>query len=351
MHFPPDNQNYITFCTLVKNENEYLDEWISFHLASGVQKFLIVENGKKLPIPQVLKGYISAGIVTLKYFPASRNAQREAFNRAISFLRNRTRWVGFFDIDEFVFSPKGQSLPEVLKQFEDFPGVAVNWVSYGSGGHHARPRGWVTESFLERGPINHKVPASNFEYHHKSGEVGYRAMNTHVKCFVDPAQTLHFRTAHSFKFVGGRLAVTEKFEPIDGPFSERVSVTKLRVNHYWSKSISELQEKVEKGRVSQQRKGRGSRYSWDFAALRESLSNGVMDASALSLVPAAKVLSNEFRLPEPTGNFPIRTSRLRYPFVDWLHHLSQQASRLVRKTAKGIGVILCGDLNSAAPDT
>jgi len=351
MHLPPEDENYITFCTLVKNEEDYLDEWIAFHLASGVKKFLIVENGKKSPVPPVLRGYIRAGIVTLKYFPASRNAQREAFNRAISYLRNRTRWVGFFDIDEFVFSPSGESLPKVLQQFEDFPGVAVNWVSYGSGGHQTRPSGWVTESFLERGPINHKVPVSNYEFQHKSGEVRYRAINTHVKCFVDPAQTLHFRTAHSFKFKGGRLAVTEKFEPIDGPFSERVSVTNLRVNHYWSKSISELEEKIQKGRVSQQGKRGESRYSWKFAALRESLSNGVMDDSALGLVPTARVLSNQVRLLEPTGNHPVQTSRLRYFFVDWLHHLSQQASRFVRKVERGIKGMFGREHHLAAIDS
>jgi hypothetical protein len=351
MHLTPENENYITFCTLVKSEDDYLDEWISFHLASGVQKFLIIENGKKPPVPRVLRGYISAGIVTFKYVPASKNAQREAFNRAISYLKNKTRWVGFFDVDEFVFSPRGQSLPEVLKQFEDYPGVAVNWVSYGSGGHQERPRGWVTESFLERGPINHKVPVSNYEYQHKGGEVRFRAMNTHVKCFVDPAQTLHFRTAHSFKFKGGRLAVTEEFEPIDGPFSERVSVRKLRVNHYWSKSISELQGKVQKGRVSQQKKGRETGYSWELATLRESLSNGVMDDSALALVPKARALSNQFRLSLPTGNYPIQTSRLRYSAVDWLQQLSQHASRFVRKIAKGIKGLVFGDPSLAVTDT
>lgn len=52
------------------------------------------------------------------------------------------RWLAFIDADEF-FVPHDESwttLPELLKKYETYGGLAVNWRLFGSSGHITRPK-------------------------------------------------------------------------------------------------------------------------------------------------------------------------------------------------------------------
>jgi hypothetical protein len=318
---------YITLCAIVKKEDKYAEEWVLFHLAAGVDHFLFIENNNSSTLPITLEKYISAGIVEVMLYPGNKKPQREAYNRAIRYLEQSSRWIGFFDVDEFVFPTREEDLPSVLADYEKFAGLAVNWVAFGSGGHADAPSGWVTQNFLDRGELDHEVRHENYLLPGSGTKTPrYRPMNTHVKCFVDPSRTEFFRTAHHYRFSPGEFAVTEKGSRIDGPFSDTVSVDRIRCNHYWSKSIAELEEKLSKGRVSQVSNTGTNGYDRGFAFAREKASSGVKDVSAVRFSKKAKNLKIDAdRVP----NQRIVTPRtLRYSPVHWL--ISKQRSLLLQ---------------------
>ena len=64
--------------------------------------------------------------------------------------RDDARWIAFIDIDEFLFSPRGRPVPDILADYEEFPAVGVNQALFGTGGHVERPDGLVIESYLYR---------------------------------------------------------------------------------------------------------------------------------------------------------------------------------------------------------
>ena len=64
-----------------------------------------------------------------------------AFDHCIEHHRDDSRWIAFIDIDEFLFSPTGTPVPEILRDYEDWPGVGVNRVPFGPSGHRPGRRG------------------------------------------------------------------------------------------------------------------------------------------------------------------------------------------------------------------
>ena len=49
------DQYALALCCIVKDEDEYLQEWIKYHLKIGVQHFFIYDNESKTPVSDTLK--------------------------------------------------------------------------------------------------------------------------------------------------------------------------------------------------------------------------------------------------------------------------------------------------------
>ena len=277
----PDTATGLGICALFRDEAPYLAEWIDFHLGVGVERFFLYDNNSADDPMAVLAPYVEAGVVSVTPWPHDA-AQRAAYDHALAACRDEVRWLAFIDIDEFLFSTVDQHLPNLLRPFADAPAVVANWVSFGSGGHVARPPGGVLESYTRRGDLDAVVPYAHLRL--PSGE--YRPINAHVKSIVDPRRTLSSLSPHHFQYVAGELAVDEAGRPVAGPWSDRVSVETLRVNHYWSKSQEECRAKFARGRATMPTK-RG----WQQFLMRDAVANDFDDFAVLDRLPAAKSLA------------------------------------------------------------
>jgi glycosyltransferase involved in cell wall biosynthesis len=222
---------YLSICCIVKNEASYLEEWIEFHRLQGVEHFFIYDNLSIDNTAEVLQGYVEDGLVTLSLWP-QHPGQLTAYNDALSRKELRSKWVAFIDADEFLFPTSGPDLPAVLHEFEAYSGIAVFWLIFGSSGHITRPHGLVTEAFVNRAPDAH-------------------GLNGVFKSIVQADKTL--KTAgnpHQFHFTTG-FVVNENDQPLTNvqfPVPN-ASFEKIRINHYFSKSREEWQEKVKRGRA------------------------------------------------------------------------------------------------------
>ena len=51
---------YISICLLAKNENNYINEWLKWHIDLGVEHFYIYDNDSDIPlINNIYKDYFS----------------------------------------------------------------------------------------------------------------------------------------------------------------------------------------------------------------------------------------------------------------------------------------------------
>jgi uncharacterized membrane protein YkvA (DUF1232 family) len=243
---------YLSAMAAIKNEAPYLDEWLAFCVSEGIEHVLLYDNGSTDNTCEVLQPWIRAGIVELFDWPVhwKQGAQTKAYADALRRLRGRTRWAAFIDPDEFLFSPTGKTVAEVMRRYEGQAGVIVNWQCYGTSGHKRRPSGLTIESYTRRATSDW-------------------ARNRRVKTIVDPLLAIEPLGSHLFKVQPGQALVTEDFKPVRvvrslkwrrrlrhiaarlpylpfDPYSTRqpwprqVSVSDLRINHYVTRSEEDV---------------------------------------------------------------------------------------------------------------
>jgi Glycosyltransferase family 92 len=218
--------HYLSICAIFRNEAPYLHEWIEFHKLIGAERFFLYDNGSIDDSRAVVVPYVSRGEATITDWP-QHPGQLDAYNDCIERHREESRWIAFIDLDEFLFSPTGRPVPEVLQEFERWPAVGANWALFGTSGHASKPPGLVIENYLFRWRIPGARPT--------------------VKSIVDPRRVEWCDNPHYFWYRDEALAVDELKRPITGPefaFTESPSWSLLQVNHYWTKSEEEFSEKL-----------------------------------------------------------------------------------------------------------
>jgi hypothetical protein len=223
------DKSYLSVCLMYRDEAPYLREWMAFHRLVGVERFFLYDNGSSDEHLNAIAPFIDDGTAVLH--DAGTRPQRvwghqiRTYQSCIEEHGSESRWIAFIDTDEFLFSPTGRPLPEVLRQYESAPGVGVNCVWFGSSGHRQRPDGLVTESYLRR-----------------AEKLGKHA----VKSIIDPQRTEHCANSHLFVYKGGALAVNENHEPLESHLSPSYTFSQLRINHYYVKSEEEARERGER---------------------------------------------------------------------------------------------------------
>jgi hypothetical protein len=269
---------YLSICSIYRDHAEYLAEWIEFHRLVGVERFFLYDNLSRDHHREVLEPYVEAGVVVQNdwhrpFFPTS-EGMLKAYEHCLEHHGENSRWIAFIDIDEFLFSPTGRPVSDLLVEYERFPGVAVNWATFGTSGHRTKPRGLVIESYLGR---------SNREY-----------INRNFKSVVDPSRVARTGNPHFFIYRKG-WAVDENKRPlgpiVHGQFrrgkTQSVSSSRLRINHYWSKSEEECRKKLELWQGTGGPEA-GRARSWAFFEEFNAKLNDERDETILMYLPQLK---------------------------------------------------------------
>lgn len=115
----PEFPDEIIMSTMVKNENNYIKQWIKFHINIGINRFIIYDNSsvndqqsyisseKKADLEKTLQDYIiqkKVIIIEWPYFKRLSNSisgQTTQQNHSIYAFQN-SKYIGLFDIDEYI---------------------------------------------------------------------------------------------------------------------------------------------------------------------------------------------------------------------------------------------------------
>lgn len=222
--------HYLAVCAIAKDEGAYFKEWVDWHLSIGVDRFYIYDNGSTDSTKEVLKPYIEKGIVEYVDFPGYRK-QLAAYDDCFRRHRFDTRWLAFIDLDEFIVPLKDKDLPTFLKRFEEFPGVEINWLIYGSAGEKTHRPGTMMERFRR-----HSLPD--------------HPLNRHVKSIVNPRRVYGMIGCHEAARIDGDSA-TPDGRKISVAWRDRAPQQDvIRINHYAVRSYEEFIEKKARGRAS-----------------------------------------------------------------------------------------------------
>ena len=104
----PKFENEIIMTTIVKSEDNYILQWIQYHIHLGIQRFIIYDNSHDNTLPSILNTYINEGIVLFIewQYPyllhiSGISGQTTQQNHSI-YAFNTCDYVGLFDIDEYI---------------------------------------------------------------------------------------------------------------------------------------------------------------------------------------------------------------------------------------------------------
>mmetsp|Transcript_50425 Transcript_50425/g.81437 ORF Transcript_50425/g.81437 Transcript_50425/m.81437 type:complete len:390 (+) Transcript_50425:94-1263(+) len=221
---------YLSVGAIFRDENKYLGEWLEFHLCQGVEHFFLYNHHSSSDVHErILAPYIAQGIVTLDEAVCDMHCQVPTYTLLFEQHASKTRWLALIDIDEFLMpSPtlkhmpaSSPSLPKILEGYEQFGGVVVHWVVFGSSFHNTAPEGLVVENFQWRGAEAHEI----------------------IKTIAQPAKVAVVG-GHNHQYISGETAVNDVQTPV--PFNDSIgeaasshappSVAVLRLHHYRTKS-------------------------------------------------------------------------------------------------------------------
>jgi hypothetical protein len=236
-----NNAHGIAMAAIIKNEGNYLAEWLEFHVMLGVRHIYLYDNGSTDNTPDVLKPYIRDQLVTIMPWPnfsATLRPQSLAYSHALASFGAAYEWMVFIDIDEFVYPVKDQSLNEAMSELSHLPGVNLPWICFGPSGHQKRPEGLVIKNFTERGSFPPR-------------EDQYRLIKH--KTIVNPRKITGGTWPHYFHSKeDGPILINdrgEKFPPHRAKDLKYSTADRLRLHHYFTRSYEELERKLKRGRL------------------------------------------------------------------------------------------------------
>lgn len=213
-------KHQLAVCAIFKNEAPYLKEWLEFYKLIGVQHFYLYNNNSTDNYKEILQPYIESKEVDLidwDYPYALGQAQNSAYNNCLRKARGKVKWLGFLDLDEFLFPVQENNLQTFLKQYESYGAVCANWVMFGTSDIEIIPDNTLTiEALTTRAFLDEGV--------HK-----------HVKSIVRPERVVSMSAHNPTKLYRNFFQVTTDKIKFTGPYSPTVALDKLRINHYWTR--------------------------------------------------------------------------------------------------------------------
>lgn len=214
----------LAVCSLFRREAPYLREWIEFHLMMGVEHFYLYDDASEDHWWPVLRPYDAMGLTTIIDFPLRGRTQVDAYQHCINRLTGKDILLAVIDIDEFLWSPKFDTLTEAIASVplpEQWSALTAQWMCFGSGGQQDYENRPVIERFTWR-------PREENFY------------NQWQKCILnlsaDPAIQVQSGDPHIFNTSYGMF--DENGQPTYCP-KENHSSEILRINHYFTKSRQE----------------------------------------------------------------------------------------------------------------
>ena len=130
-HFPLK----ILLCTIAKEENKYIKEFVEHYQKLKVNKIIIYDNNDidSENFTDILKNEISNNFVKIINYRGFEQPQIKALNNCYEKNNKRYDWIAFYDVDEFLHIINYTDLNKFmsLPRFKKCQSILINWKYYG----------------------------------------------------------------------------------------------------------------------------------------------------------------------------------------------------------------------------
>lgn len=230
-------KGYVSICAAVRDSHDDIIEWVQHHLQLGIHPIYVYDHASHPPMEKVLRKFIDSGDVVYQGFKdfdhQSGKPQLWAYDECLKNHGSKHTWIAFIDVDEFLIFKDGppiQSLPLLLKEFEEHSALAINWILFGSSGHVNRPSKKVLGSYYRCMPKLH-------------------TQHLFIKTIANTRCTTGTSDSpHSFKYNCSAPPVRTDGSTVSGPKADDKPIYgTIAIHHYAIKSQEEFEIKMIRG--------------------------------------------------------------------------------------------------------
>lgn len=236
MHENFENYKHkLSIMAIFKNEEQYLDEWLQYHVNQGIAHFYLYcndEDLKKYDYLDKYKHYITLIDWTKKMNEGSMTIQRQAYTHCVKNYNKQYDYIMMLDIDEFLVCTENHKkvAPYINSlDFDKTKALKVQRYDFGSNGHKKKPKGGVFENYTKHETIcsSYKTIANS-----KFIDTDKNFYGVHDFNFIDKDGKI-YNDYFDYKFTGFPNSCTK----------ESKNEIPLVINHYYTKSYDEYIER------------------------------------------------------------------------------------------------------------
>lgn len=135
-----DYKYFLSMVTIVRDENDYLEEWIRYHIEElGFEHFYIYDNESAVPVRKYLEkaDFPHLDKVTVINWPTSENSQQDSHNDFLEKYSLETKWFLAADPDEYVVAGS-RTLKEILQENGQYSTIQCLWKCFNANGHRTK---------------------------------------------------------------------------------------------------------------------------------------------------------------------------------------------------------------------
>ena len=228
------NRIKVCLCAIGKDENLYVNEFVSHYKKKGYNHIFIYDNndinGEKFE--DVLQNEIDEGFVSIINYRGCKICQLKSYYDCYKNNSNKYDWLSFFDLDELLeFNDTNLKVQDFLEndRFNKCENVKVNWVFY------------YNESdalYYENRPFQERFKNFTPNMHIKSTVRGNLSHN-----FWSNVQNPHTSLDHFNTCTSSGLRMSSK-----SPFLQPPDIKYAQLKHYYQKSFEEYCIKTKRGK-------------------------------------------------------------------------------------------------------
>lgn len=148
----------VCILTIIKNEQEYIEDFVKYHLNMGIDHIYFLEDYGSGSHLRQISSFSNNNISLLTIDNIIKEENKEELDHrlknnmlyqgfvlkyGLDFLRENTNydWCFIIDIDEYITIEKNNeaNLKEILKNFSDYEALVLSWMNFGANGNVYKP--------------------------------------------------------------------------------------------------------------------------------------------------------------------------------------------------------------------
>ena len=212
---------YPVIVCIAKKEQDYIEEFIKYHLPLGFKYIYLYDNEDTPTYNNFFTNNDNIKVIHLPFNNYDKPVQYVALDNFVEnyLFSTEITHVAHLDIDEFIVLKKHENICDFISEYiiEDCQGIGINWRHFGSSGHTEKTNEPVTSRFTmceEKG-------------------------NMHIKTLFKKDNFLKFNTCHDVILKEGHIKSTNN-TIIEGPFNFNIDLDIIQLNHYKCKTLPEF---------------------------------------------------------------------------------------------------------------